>query len=87
MEALVITSMELVVLNESRATHLRYDRMLDIDRLTKDELPEFIVAHLDSGEIVSIPVRGRTGAIVDIMRFLLSAMREAAKRRDRGYLV
>jgi hypothetical protein len=75
-EAVVITSEELLVLEESGVRRLPYRDVASIARLEKEPIPEIIQLTRKSGAVFELPIRGQTGAIGDVMRFLICAVRE-----------
>jgi hypothetical protein len=74
--ALVITSTSVCVLGERLAVDacVEYANIESFERLTKDPVPEVICIRLSSGMEAELPVLGKTGEIVDWLRFLQNAV-------------
>jgi len=75
-EAIVVTSEEMLVLEEPVVRRLRYDDIASVGRLDKDPVSETIRVARKSGGTFELPVRGQTGAIGDVQRYLLCVARE-----------
>jgi hypothetical protein len=81
-DALVLTSEEVVILSKSGPVHVRYDAIDKIERLQKEPVSEAVVVHLYSGETISIPAYTPLGGTFTIVQFLLSAKHEVSQRRS-----
>ncbi|PRQ02630.1 hypothetical protein [Enhygromyxa salina] len=75
-KALVIMSTSVCVLDEDLTVGLcvEYSSIESFGRLAKEPVPEVICIRLSSGTEAELPVLGKTGAIVDWLRFLQNAV-------------
>ena len=80
-EALLIATEGITVLALAQPLRLLYRDIEQLDPPRKIPLPVAIQCGMKDGRVIHIPVRRREGHIMDIYRFLLSAVRE---ERDSG---
>lgn len=75
-QALVVTPTCVYVLGTENVPEARvkYADIVSFDRIEKDPIPEVICMRLSSGVKAELPVLGKTGAIVDWLRFLQNAV-------------
>lgn len=74
-QALIIAPDRLVVLPPG-STEVAYREVESLEPPRKTPLPDSIRCKMRGGGVVDIPVRRREGQIMDLYRFLLSAVRE-----------
>jgi hypothetical protein len=79
-DAILITEHGLTILGAKRWS-VRFDQIKTFDPPRKEPLASSVVAFLDSGEVVEIPVRNPPGAAFGFYRFLLYAVREQKVNR------
>jgi hypothetical protein len=75
-DAVVIGREGITVLRASQPAFLAYREVVQLDPPRKDPQPDFIQCMTRDGGSFAIPIRRREGHIMDIYRFLLSAIRD-----------
>lgn len=80
--ALVVTPTMVVVLgtDATEQSRVAYADVMDCDSPAKEPLPEELQLRLSGGRTFILPILGRTGAIVDWLRFLSAAASEFSKK-------
>jgi hypothetical protein len=74
--SLVVTSASIIILSQNCREEIRYDAIRSWLPLSKSIVPSEIVAVLDSGRQVRLPVVGEDeGTIFTVLRFLVDARR------------